>query len=161
MKPIMLATDGSPTAEEATKKAIELAQLLGRELFIVTSWDLPYSSLGYAAIPPVADLMKVSKERAEEVAGEAAGRAKKAGVVAKAFVLRGFPVEEISVAAKKFSPEILVLGSHGWGPMKRMVFGSVSTGVLHHAACPVLVVPLASPDGTAADSEQVEATVKS
>jgi nucleotide-binding universal stress UspA family protein len=34
-----------------------------------------------------------------------------------------------------------VLGSHGWGALKRAIFGSVSTGVLHHARCPVLVVP--------------------
>jgi nucleotide-binding universal stress UspA family protein len=34
----------------------------------------------------------------------------------------------------------LILGSHGWGAVKRAVFGSVSTGVLHHARCPVLVV---------------------
>jgi hypothetical protein len=33
-----------------------------------------------------------------------------------------------------------VVGSHGWGPLKRALFGSVSTGVLHHAKRPVLVV---------------------
>jgi nucleotide-binding universal stress UspA family protein len=158
MKPIMLATDGSPTAEEATKKAIELAKLFGAELWIVTAWDIPYSSLGYAAVPPVGDLMKVSKEQADKVAEEATSHAKKAGVAAKTFVLRGFPVEEITIAAKKFDPELLVLGSHGWGPMKRVIFGSVSTGVLHHATCPVLVVPLAAPDGQGVkDSEVAEA----
>jgi nucleotide-binding universal stress UspA family protein len=161
MKPIMLATDGSPTAEEATMEAIKLAKLFGTKLLIVTAWDIPYSSLGYAAVPPVGDLMKVSKEQADKVAGEAASIAKKAGVEVEAFVLRGFPVEEICIAAKKFSPEILVLGSHGWGPMKRMIFGSVSTGVLHHATCPVLVVPLAPLDATSTDEEGVEATVSS
>ena len=53
MKPIMLATDGSPTADEATKKAIELAKVVETELVIVTAWDIPYSTLGYAAIPLV------------------------------------------------------------------------------------------------------------
>jgi nucleotide-binding universal stress UspA family protein len=33
-----------------------------------------------------------------------------------------------------------VIGAHGWGAFERLVFGSVSTGVLHHAPCPVLVV---------------------
>ena len=45
MKPVMLATDGSPTAEEATQKAIELAKLLGAPLVVVTAWDIPYSTL--------------------------------------------------------------------------------------------------------------------
>jgi Universal stress protein family len=33
-----------------------------------------------------------------------------------------------------------VIGSHGWGVVKCALFGSVSTGVLHQAKCPVLVV---------------------
>jgi hypothetical protein len=35
-----------------------------------------------------------------------------------------------------------VVGSHGWGPIRRLVFGSVSRALLDHAACPVLVVGL-------------------
>jgi nucleotide-binding universal stress UspA family protein len=140
MKPVMLATDGSPTAEEATAKAIELAKLLGAPLVIVTAWDIPYSTLGYAAVPVTPDLDRVGKEQADKVATEAAQQARDAGVDVQAFTMRGFPVEEICHAAEKHEPQLLVVGSHGWGPMKRMFFGSVSTGVLHHASCPVLVV---------------------
>ena len=43
-------------------------------------------------------------------------------------------------AAETYKPRFLVIGSHGRGVVKRAVFGSVSTGVLHHAKCPVLVV---------------------
>jgi nucleotide-binding universal stress UspA family protein len=141
MKSILLATDGSPTAEEATKKAIELAKLFDAELLIVTAWDIPYSTLGYAAVPVNGDLMKAAEEQAVKVAGRAAATAEADGVPAETLVLRGFPVEEICVAAEKFEPELIVLGSHGWGAMKRMLFGSVSTGVLHHVSVPVLVVP--------------------
>jgi nucleotide-binding universal stress UspA family protein len=140
MKPVMLATDGSPTAEQATTKAIELAKLLGAPLVIATAWDIPYSTLGYAAVPVIPDLDKVGKEQADKVSKDAAKRARDAGVAVQAITLRGFPVEEICLAAEKYEPQLLVIGSHGWGPIKRMVFGSVSTGVLHHACCPVLVV---------------------
>jgi nucleotide-binding universal stress UspA family protein len=140
MKPVMLATDGSPTAEQATTKAIELAKLLGAPLVIVTAWDIPYSTLGYAAVPVIPDLDEVGKEQADKVSKDAAKRARDAGVDVQAITLRGFPVEEICLAAEKYRPQLLVIGSHGWGPIKRMVFGSVSTGVLHHACCPVLVV---------------------
>lgn len=146
MKPVMLATDGSPTAEEATKRAIELAKLLGTRLVVVTAWDIPYSTLGYAAVPVTPDLDKVGKKQAEKVVTEAAREAREAGVDVQAFTRRGFPVEEICLAAEKYRPQLLVVGSHGWGQMKRIVFGSVSTGVLHHAGCPVLVVPAAAPD---------------
>src|SRR6266571_8151960 len=153
MKPVLLATDGSPTAEEATKKAIELAKLLEAPLVVVTAWDIPYSTLGYAAVPVGPELVEAGKEQAEKVAREAAHQASEAGVDVQAFTLRGFPVEEICLAVEKYEAQLLVVGSHGWGAMKRLVFGSVSTGVLHHAGCPVLVVPGSDPDKAPAKPE--------
>src|SRR5580765_7928585 len=141
MKPVMLATDGSPTAEKATDAAIEFAQLLGAELVIVSVWDIPYPTVGLSPMPVTGQFAAVGQEGAQKIAAEAAARAEEAGVETRTVVLRGFPVDEICVAADKFDARFLVLGSHGWGALKRAIFGSVSTGVLHHARCPVLVVP--------------------
>ena len=144
MKPVLLATDGSPTAEKATATAIDLARLLGTEIVIVSVWDVAYagySAMGFAPIPMNADLAKLCEKEATAAIAEAAARAEEAGVETRSVVLRGFPVEAICDAAEKFAPQFLVIGSHGWGAMKRALFGSVSTGVLHHATCPVLVVP--------------------
>lgn len=144
MKPVMLATDGSPTAEKATATAIDLARLLGSELVIVSVWDIPYvgySAMGFAPVPMNEELTKLGQEEAGKIIAEAAARAEEAGVETRSAVLRGFPVEAICEAAEKFAPQFLVVGSHGWGAVKRALFGSVSTGVLHHATCPVLVVP--------------------
>ncbi len=143
MKPVMLATDGSPTAEKATATAIDLARLLDTELIVVSVWDLVYAGygpMGFAPIPRNADFAKLGEEEAIRISVEAAAQAEEAGVETRTVVLRGFPVEAICEAAEKFAPQFLVIGSHGWGAMKRAVFGSVSTGVLHHASCPVLVV---------------------
>jgi nucleotide-binding universal stress UspA family protein len=141
MKPVLLATDGSPNAQKATETAIELAKLLGTELLVVTAWDIPYPIVGFAPVVVSAELAKPTEEEARKVAFDAAARAEEAGVEARTVVQRGFPVHEICAAAEKFAPRFLVLGSHGWGPFKRALFGSVSTGVLHQATCPVLVVP--------------------
>jgi nucleotide-binding universal stress UspA family protein len=140
VKPVMLATDGSPTAERAAETAIELAGLLGTELLITTVWNIPYTTVGLAAAPISADLAKLSEEEARKLAAEAAARAEEAGVEARTLVLRGLPIEQICLAAEKYSPRFLVVGSHGWRAVRRALFGSVSTGVLHHAVCPVLVV---------------------
>jgi nucleotide-binding universal stress UspA family protein len=144
MKPVLLATDGSPTAEKATATAIDLARLLGTEIVIVSVWDVAYagySAMGFAPILMNGDLAKLCEEEATKAIAEAAARAEEAGVETRSVVLRGFPVEAICDAAEKFAPQFLVIGSHGWGAVKRALFGSVSTGVLHHATCPVLVVP--------------------
>jgi len=48
--------------------------------------------------------------------------------------------EVICNAAKKYNPDMLVLGSHGYGALKRVVLGSVSDYCVHHVQCPVVVV---------------------
>jgi nucleotide-binding universal stress UspA family protein len=140
MRPVLLATDGSPTAEKATETAIELAQALDTDLLIVSVRNIPYTAVGFAAAPVNGELAKLSEEQARKITVEAAARAEEAGVETRSVVLRGLPVEEVCVAAERFNPRFLVVGSHGWGVVKRTLFGSVSTGVLHHASCPVLVV---------------------
>jgi nucleotide-binding universal stress UspA family protein len=144
MKPVLLATDGSPTAETASETAIELAQTLDAELVIVTVWDIPlgtYVGVGFGGpFPMNGEFARLSEADARKITAEAAARAEEAGVETRCVVLRGMPVEEICIAADQFKPRFLVIGSHGWGAVKRAVFGSVSTGVLHHARSPVLVV---------------------
>ena len=123
--------------------AIDLARLLDTELIVVSVWDIAYpgyGAMGFAPISTNADLAKLGEEEASRISVDAAARAEEAGVETRTVALRGFPVEAICEAAEKFAPQFLVIGSHGWGAMKRAVFGSVSTGVLHHASCPVLVV---------------------
>lgn len=144
MKPVMLATDGSPTAEKATTTAIELARALGTDLVVVTVWHIAfvgYSAMGFAPVPGYGDLTELGEEQARRIAAEAAARAEEAGVGTRTVVLHGLTVDEICLATEKFAPQFLVVGSHGWGVVKRALFGSVSTGVLHRAPCPVLVVP--------------------
>jgi nucleotide-binding universal stress UspA family protein len=157
MKPVLLATDGSPTAEEATATAIELAQILDAELVIVTAWDVPYTGVTFGSpVPPTVEIAKLTEEEASKVNAEASARAEEAGVETRSVLLRGFPVEEICISVEKFEPRFLVVGSHGWGPIKRAIFGSVSAGVLHHAACPVLVVPRREAEERAVDERERE-----
>jgi nucleotide-binding universal stress UspA family protein len=140
MKPIMLATDGSPTAEQATTTAIELAKALDTDLVVVTVWEIPYTTVGLAPAPVAGDLAQLGEEDARKVAAKAAARAEEAGVETRTVILRGITVQEVCAAAQTYDPRFLVIGSHGWGVVRRTLFGSVSNGVLHHAHCPVLVV---------------------
>jgi nucleotide-binding universal stress UspA family protein len=111
MKPIMLATDGSPTAEEATETAIELAKALDAELVVVTVWEIPYTTVGLAPAPVTEDLAKLSEGDARRFASAAAARAEEAGVESRTVVLRGITVQEICAAAEKFGPRLVVVGS--------------------------------------------------
>jgi len=106
-------------------------------------WDISYIGygvMGFTHVPVNAEFSKLGEDEAARALAEAAAIADEAGVGARTVVLRDFPVEAICAAVDKFAPQLLVIGSHGWGAAKRTLFGSVSTGVLHHATCPVLVV---------------------
>ena len=140
MKPILLATDGSPTATTAAKTAIELAIALDAPLLIVSAWDVTYEPMGVAWGPILPDVDHVGHEQALKVVDGAAGEARSAGVEVETIIRRGTPVQQICAIADEYGPQLIVIGSHGWGPFKRALFGSVSTGVLHHATQPVLVV---------------------
>jgi nucleotide-binding universal stress UspA family protein len=69
--------------------------------------------------------------------------------------LRARDVEATSDAVPGFAPEqlehlsdrvdLLVVGSRGFGAARRVVLGSTSDALLHHARCPVFVVPRAAP----------------
>lgn len=141
MNRVMLATDGSLTAAKATATAIDLARLLDAELVVVSVWQIPYTTVGLAPMAVTAEYATSTEEETKTIAADAAARAEEAGVETRTLVLRGMPVPEICGAAERFAPQYLVVGSHGRGALKRAVFGSVSMGVLHHAKCPVLVVP--------------------
>lgn len=140
MKTILLATDGSPSAKKATDVAIELTGALGGVLRIVSVWRTPVYDYGYVPLQYAPELVDAQRGGAERAVEHAVAAAKAAGVEATSELRQGDASDEIRAAAEETSADMIVLGAHGWGPMKRILFGSVSTDVLHHASCPVLIV---------------------
>ena len=140
MKPILLATDGSPSAEEATREAIEFARLLGTPLIATAVEHVTAPSYGYFGYAEVySELRKVEHEHVYGVLEQVAKQAEEAGVTCETLALEGPVVDVICDLARDRGAAMIVLGAHGWGAIKRLVFGSVSLGVLHDAPCPVLV----------------------
>jgi nucleotide-binding universal stress UspA family protein len=142
-RPILFATDGSPSAAEAQPKAFELAQLLDVALVVVSvaHFALPavgYSGYGYSNV--VAELTAAEHERLEKLLGEVADVAEAVGVHCFTYAVDGVTVDEICRIAEERDVQLIVVGSHGWGPARRIFSGSVSTGLVHQAPCPVLVV---------------------
>jgi nucleotide-binding universal stress UspA family protein len=140
MKPILLATDGSPSAAAATEEAITLAKALDTYVVAVAVEHVSVPAYGYYGYAEVlADLTKAEREHIEALLENVEQLAKDAGVECETMKLKGSVVESICKAARDVNATMIVIGAHGWGPIRRLVFGSVSTGVLHEAQCPVLV----------------------
>jgi nucleotide-binding universal stress UspA family protein len=141
MKPIVLATDGSPSAAEATLKAVELAQLLDAPLVAVAVEHVTIPSYGYFGYAQIlAEAREIERVHVDETLAHAKDVASEAGVDCDTIHGTGPVVDAICETARRHRAQLIVIGAHGWGPIKRAVHGSVSTGVLHEAPCPVLVV---------------------
>jgi nucleotide-binding universal stress UspA family protein len=142
-RPILFATDGSPSAEEAQKEAFALAQRLDAPLLVVSVAHpaLPavgYSAYGYSNV--VAEVREAERRRVEELVASVAEVAEAEGVHCSTVTLDGQVVDEICRKASEYDAQLIVVGSHGWGAARRFLSGSVSTGLVHSAPCPVLVV---------------------
>src|SRR6185503_3168788 len=114
MKPIMLATDGSPSAEAATHEAIELAKHLGVPLLAVSVEhnSVPaYGYYGYAEV--VAELRKAEHERVEQVLEDVQQRAREAGVECETLPLEGLPARGICETAATRDVRLIIIGAHG------------------------------------------------
>jgi nucleotide-binding universal stress UspA family protein len=143
MKPILLATDGSLSAEAATREAIDLARAFGAPLIVVSVAQtvLPAFGAYYGYTELAAELSKSEAEHVAQTLATVRARASAVGVECETVALEGSPAgAEICRFAQEQSPRLVVVGAHGWGRLGRILHGSVSTHVLHHAPCPVLVV---------------------
>lgn len=139
---ILLATDGSGEAAEATRAAAEISGATGSELHLV------YVSLAeslYYPGPEVADIRADQLERVQERARawieDRAEHLRAEGVDVEATHLRlGQPDREIVRLAEALDAGLIVVGCRGLGGVRRVLLGSVSDSVVRHAHCSVLVV---------------------
>lgn len=147
--------DGSPESEHALDFAGELAGEgpVGLYLYRV----MQPLVLAYPSTP---DSEIAYEESSTQAAEEALGRARNrvsARVVTSAKVLRGDPAKQLSDQALSDKLHLLVLGSRGFGPLKRTLLGGVSDRVMRLAACPTLIVSRAAAAGPQATTAVAQA----
>jgi nucleotide-binding universal stress UspA family protein len=135
---VLLATDLSPTSAPATNEAFEVARRLRAELLIVSVIDMASLRLPGGRFRARVDQVR---ERRQAAAQELVHRGRREGVPVTFLVWEGEPGEAILEAADAERADMIILGSHGRGPLGRLLLGSVSQHVVKLAAVPVVVVP--------------------
>jgi nucleotide-binding universal stress UspA family protein len=140
---ILLALDGSPSADRARALVASLAWPEATTVRIVAALDLAPALWGGPWIPAIpVDADQMEEEAVAEltrVLREAQPALEDAGLTVEAELLRGRPSAAIVEDARLWGPDLIVLGSRGHGPVETAVLGSVSAAVVDHAICPVLV----------------------
>jgi nucleotide-binding universal stress UspA family protein len=142
---ILLAIDGSPCSQAALDEVSARPWPAGSELKIL--------SVAYTGVPEPAEVALLGGgsyqsvidghlHRAEYWAQEAWNTLRSRGVEMKLSkeILEGPPKHVICEEAERWGADLILLGSHGYGPAKRFLLGSISHAVALHAPCSVEIV---------------------
>jgi len=140
---IVVGTDGSDTARQAVRQAIELARSVGARIELVSAYE-PVSDarLRQDSIQVPEDLQWMINPRADVQAmlEEAAAEIRAGGVQVELFARQGDPADAILDVAEERGSDLIVVGNKGMTGAKRFLLGSVPNKVSHHAPCSVLII---------------------
>lgn len=144
MPGIIVGIDGSRHSRRALEWAVSEAAARHAPLTVLTVhqavagyWGGPVP-FPYAEDPSLIELvLKEVQKETDDVLDELGAGSRPPSVTVHA--VTGLPAEELLAAADR--ADLLVVGARGAGGFKRLLLGSVSTHVTHHAHCPVVVVP--------------------
>ena len=135
--PVVVGVDGSPNSQAALSFAFETAALRGASLTVVHAWsDRPLRDL-----PMDWQLMQDESEALSRLLVD--DRARYPDVPVEQVVVRDGPAHVLLEHAR--TAQLVVVGSRGRGGFRGLLLGSTSQAMIHHAACPVVVVPTAAP----------------
>ncbi len=144
---ILFATDGGKQSDAAIEAVKRLSLGKGDEVKVISVVDmaLPMAIDIYGGyLPDTAELEKTARENAEKTVADSAKRVREfagsAGADISTDVLFGSPDSRIVETAEEWKADLIIVGSHGYSRWERLLLGSVSDSVVHHAPCSVLVV---------------------
>jgi len=143
MPRIIVGIDGSDHSRRALEWAAEEAALRQAPLTVLI---VHHALAGYftpaVAYPGDESLVEQARGMAQEMTDRVLEKAGPGSRPASVTVqsVNGVPAEELIKASA--GADMLVVGSRGAGGFKRLLMGSVSTQVSHHAHCPVVIIPV-------------------
>jgi nucleotide-binding universal stress UspA family protein len=140
---IVVGTDGSDTAAEAVRQAIDLAKLTGATLSIVSAYQpvskrrVQEETEGAPAdiahgIGPREDVNLVLDAAAAEARGDR--------VEVQTHPIEADPADAILNVAEQIKADLIIVGNKGMTGTRRYFLGSVPNNVSHHAPCSVLII---------------------
>ena len=134
---IGVAYDGSTESDAALDAAVSLAQATGASIHLISAATVESSAFGwgYGVIDLEEEMTEVYGQRLRE----AAARIPDDIDVTKEVLTRGAGHSLIEKAAERV--DLLCVGSRGYGPLRRVLLGSVSAPLVKHCPAPMLVVP--------------------
>jgi nucleotide-binding universal stress UspA family protein len=134
-KKILLATDGSENTAQAIKAAVDIARRRGSEIHLIHVWHDVHTPHAHAFVR--SELRQQGREILDE---EVKRIEEQGGTVTRSHLREGRTFGEVIKLGDKLEADLLLVGSRGHRGLRRMLVGSNSEDIVHHAHRPVLVV---------------------
>jgi nucleotide-binding universal stress UspA family protein len=138
MKTILVATDFSDAARNASKYAVELAKKVKAKIIFFHAYHIPVT---VSETPIMIDYPELEETNLELLKHERLMLDPENDLKIEYISIAGFAVDEILDLEKKDKPDLIVMGMSGAGKFSEVILGSVSTALIGKTSTPVLVVP--------------------
>ena len=140
---IVVGTDGSDTAAEAVRQAVELAKATDAKVSLVSAFEpVPSARLREESSEVPGDVAHAvgPREDVNVILEGAAGEARQQGIEADTHPREGDPADAILDVAEETNADLIVVGNKGMTGARRFLLGSVPNKISHHAPCGVYIV---------------------
>lgn len=136
---ILVPVDGSENSRRAFLEALSIGKSAGAKITVVHVIETP-PTVYVESQKLLNSLLEKYRQESAKVLDTFEELAQKQGAVIEVVAVEGDPASKIVGYADRGGFDMIVMGSRGLGKLKEMMLGSVSSKVLHHAKCSVLIV---------------------
>lgn len=148
---ILLAVDGSPCSQAAIDEVCTRTWPPGSEVKVFTDVYVRFPQFDITLFSTVMyeSLLEKPRAAAPRLVADAAEQIRKRnpGLAVETTIIEEVPPKEAIIEeAERWGADIILIGSHGYGPVKRFLLGSVAHAVVLHAPCSVEVVRIRRPE---------------
>ncbi len=141
-KHILIATDGSEIADRAVSNGISLAKSLGAKVTVFMAIR-PWHTIAPAEVMvsfPKDEYLSEAETYAKKTLDKVKKAAESSDVACNSsFVVHEYPWQAITEASEREQCDLIVMGSHGYSGLTKLLLGSEAQSVMSHAKVPVLI----------------------
>jgi len=131
--------DGSDNSYRALDAALFLSEKLGSDITVLHVMEqIPIIHIESQKL--LSELLENYKKENQDILSKCLEIARKKGVTINTILLQGNPASIILDFSKKEKYDIVIMGSRGMGKFKELILGSVSSKIVHHSPCAVLLI---------------------
>ncbi len=136
---ILVPVDGSDNSYKALEASLVLSEKLGSNISVVNVMEqVPITHIESEKL--LSELLEAYKKENQEILSKCSDIARQKGITIKTVLLQGNPAPAILDYSKKENFDLVIMGSRGMGKFKELILGSVSSKIVHHSPCAIMII---------------------